>query len=73
MTARKRIGRPPLPKKMHKATLLSVRFSSDEKRALDRAAHDADASLSEWARRVLLSAASSAPPETSQAPPSEQP
>jgi hypothetical protein len=54
-----RIGRPPIPKKLHKASLLSVRFSAEERRLIDRAAKDEG--LSAWARRVLLSAASSGP------------
>jgi hypothetical protein len=54
-----RIGRPPIPKKLHKASLLSVRFSADERRIIERAAKDEG--LSAWARRVLLSVASSPP------------
>ena len=50
-----RIGRPPIPKKLHKDSLLSVRFSGDERKALEAAA-DGE-SLSAWARRVLLSEA----------------
>jgi hypothetical protein len=70
-----RIGRPPIPKKFHKASLLSVRFSADERRIIDRAAKDEG--LSAWARRVLLTeaGASSSPallpehaPESSSAP-----
>ena len=52
-----RIGRPPLPKKLAKAELLSVRFAPEEKRILERAAKDAGVALSEWARRVLIAAA----------------
>ena len=63
MSRKKRIGRPPIAKKLHKASLLSVRFSAEEKRSLDRAAQLADTSLSEWARRALLAAASFAPSE----------
>ncbi len=51
-----RIGRPPLPKKMAKAELLSVRFAPEEKRQIERAAKDAGVGISEWARRVLLAA-----------------
>lgn len=37
MNAKKpRIGRPPLPKKLAKGALLSVRFADDERRLLDR-------------------------------------
>lgn len=56
-----RIGRPPIPKEFHKASLLSVRFSADERHLLERAA--SGEGLSAWARRVLLAeaAASSSP------------
>jgi hypothetical protein len=54
-----RIGRPPLARKERKATLLSVRLTEDERRDVERAAKAAGVALSEWARRVLLSAASS--------------
>jgi predicted HicB family RNase H-like nuclease len=52
-----RIGRPPLAKKERKATLLSVRLTEEERREVERAAKAAGVGLSEWARRVLLSAA----------------
>lgn len=52
-----RIGRPPVPKKLAKGALLSVRFSADERKALERAANRDGVRLSEWARRALLSAA----------------
>jgi hypothetical protein len=55
-----RIGRPPVPKKLSKASLLSVRLSEGERRALERAAERDDLKLSEWARRALLSVASAA-------------
>ncbi len=59
MSRRKpRIGRPPLPKGEAKGALLSVRFSTDERRTLEGAAERNGASLSEWARRTLLDAAS---------------
>lgn len=54
-----RIGRPPIAKKERKATLLSVRLSAEERRDVERAAKDAGVGLSEWARRVLVTAASS--------------
>jgi hypothetical protein len=53
---RKRIGRPPIPKRLHKASLLSVRFSVDERRSLEKAAEDRGQKLSEWARTILLGA-----------------
>jgi hypothetical protein len=49
-----KMGRPPLPKKLQKGALLSVRFSEDERAELERAADREGASLSDWARRVLL-------------------
>jgi hypothetical protein len=52
-----RIGRPPVPKKLAKAALLSVRFSESERRGLERAAAREGLRVSEWARRVLMSAA----------------
>jgi hypothetical protein len=55
-----RIGRPPVPKKLAKGRLLSVRFSGAERRALDDAANRNGVKLSEWARRVLLEQANKA-------------
>jgi hypothetical protein len=52
-----RIGRPRTPKKLAKGSLLSVRFSNDERRALERAATHAGVRLSEWARRALIDSA----------------
>lgn len=52
-----RIGRPPVSKKLAKATLLSVRFSESERASLDRAAKKEGVKLSEWARRALLAVA----------------
>ena len=49
-----RIGRPPVPKKLAKASLLSVRFTESERAELERAAKRDGVGLSEWARRVLL-------------------
>lgn len=61
MKAKKpRIGRPPVPKKLAKASLLSVRFSASERKALDRASEQSGKRLSEWARHVLLAAAEKA-------------
>lgn len=50
-------GRPPVPRKLAKGALLSVRFSEDERRALERAAEREGLRMSEWARRCLLDAA----------------
>ena len=49
-----RVGRPPVPKKLAKGSLLSVRFSESERRALERAAEASGLSLSAWARLTLL-------------------
>ena len=56
--AKPRIGRPPVPKKLAKDSLLSVRFSNEERGALERAAKRDGLRLSEWARRTLLAGAS---------------
>ena len=55
----KRMGRPPLAKKERKAAHLSVRFTEEELRRIERAAKDAGLAVSDWARGVVLSAASS--------------
>lgn len=52
-----KIGRPPVPKKLAKGALLSVRFSAEERKALERAAEREGLKLSEWARRALLASA----------------
>lgn len=52
-----RIGRPPVPAKLAKASLLSVRFSESERAALEAAAERDGLRLSEWARRALLATA----------------
>lgn len=52
-----RIGRPPVPKKLAKATLLSVRFTEAERAEIEKAAKRDGVGLSEWARRVLLATA----------------
>jgi predicted HicB family RNase H-like nuclease len=61
----KRMGRPPLAEKERKATHLSVRFTRDEHREIERAAKAAGVALSEWARGVILSASSSGGADTS--------
>ena len=50
------MGRPPLAKKERKATHLSVRFTEDEHRSVERAAKAAGLALSEWARSVIIAA-----------------
>lgn len=49
-----RPGRPTVSAKLAKASLLSVRFSADERRTLERAAKREGLKLSAWARRALL-------------------
>ena len=52
-----KLGRPPVPKKLAKGSLLSVRFSEGERKQIDHAAERHGMRLSEWARRTLLEAA----------------
>jgi len=52
------VGRPPVPKKLAKGTLLSVRFSESERRSLERIAEREGLTLSKWTRKTLLMAAS---------------
>lgn len=54
----KRRGRPKTPRKLAKSTLLSVRFSESERKALEQAAAREGIRLSDWARRALLAAIS---------------
>jgi hypothetical protein len=46
-----------VPKKLAKATLLSVRFTETERAEIEKAAKRDGVGLSEWARRVLLTTA----------------
>lgn len=55
--AKPKLGRPRVPKKLAKGSLLSVRFSEDERKTLERAAEREGLRMSEWARRTLLGAA----------------
>jgi hypothetical protein len=50
-----------VPKKLAKGSLLSVRFAEGERRLIEQAARRDGVGLSEWARRVLLSAATDGP------------
>ncbi len=50
------VGRPPVPKKLAKGSLLSVRFSESERRALERVAERERLTLSKWTRKTLLAA-----------------
>lgn len=55
MSDGKRMGRPPVAKDKAKSSLLSVQFSEAERAALEAAAEREGLTLSQWARRVLLS------------------
>lgn len=57
MAAKAKLGRPPVPKKLAKGSLLSVRFSESERASLEIAAKRKGLKLSEWARWLLLNAA----------------
>ena len=59
MIAKKRMGRPPLPKGEKKKTHVSVRVTVEEHRKIERAAKVAGVAVSEWTRMVLLTAAGS--------------
>jgi uncharacterized protein (DUF1778 family) len=59
-TMRKRMGRPPLAKKERKEAHLSVRFTAEEYRGIERAAKVSGVAISEWARDTILSAAAGA-------------
>ncbi len=54
---KRKIGRPPVPKKLAKGSLLSVRFSESERGVLESAASSAGLTVSQWARQILLAAA----------------
>jgi hypothetical protein len=56
VSAKPKIGRPRVPKKLVKGSLLSVRFSDGERRTLDEVARLTGLTLSEWVRRQLLAA-----------------
>ncbi len=50
------VGRPPVPKKLAKGSLVAVRFSEGQRRSMEQAAKRESLSLSEWMRRILLDA-----------------
>lgn len=58
MTEKKKakVGRPKTPRRLAKRSLLSVRLSDDEHKALTRAAGKTGVKLSQWARSKLLEA-----------------
>lgn len=49
-------GRPSLPTRERKATIFSVRLSTEEREQLERAAQSAGLKAAAWARLALLSA-----------------
>lgn len=56
--AAKKMGRPPKPRGEAKAEVLTLRLTKDERKATEAAAKRAGVPVSEWARRVIISAAS---------------
>lgn len=52
-----KMGRPKLPRKLAKGSLLSVRFTAEERKSLDAAAERTGLSLSQWARKTMLASA----------------
>jgi hypothetical protein len=55
-----RTGRPQLAPERRKASTFSIRFTAEEREAIEAAANAAGfRSASEWARRVLIDAATS--------------
>jgi predicted HicB family RNase H-like nuclease len=52
-----KMGRPKLPKGEAKSFMVRTRVTPDEFRAVANAAKETGEGLSEWARKVLLSAA----------------
>ena len=57
---KRRPGRPRLPKKEAHGNVFGIRLTTDERRAVERAAKAADKSPSAWAREALGAAASAA-------------
>ena len=56
------MGRPPLADREGvKRSTFSIRITASERAAIERAAQAEGESASEWARRILLSAAHSQP------------
>jgi hypothetical protein len=55
LIVKKRMGRPRLPKDLAKGRLLSVRFTGEEFKTLEKEAERQGVSLSELTRKTLLS------------------
>lgn len=49
-----KLGRPRVPKKLAKGSLLSVRLTQDERHKIEAAAERDGVALSEWARQAML-------------------
>jgi uncharacterized protein (DUF1778 family) len=52
----KRVGRPRLPKGKAKGKIVPVRFTADERRAVEGAAKASNQTVSEWIRSTLHAA-----------------
>ena len=56
MPAKRKPGRPKLPKGQAKATPIQVRLNPDDRRAVERAAKAKDQTVSEWIRSAMVNA-----------------
>ena len=56
MPAKRKPGRPKLPKGEAKASPLQIRLSPDDRKAVERAAKAKDQTVSEWIRSAMQSA-----------------
>ncbi|HXT39750.1 MAG TPA: hypothetical protein VN887_06980 [Candidatus Angelobacter sp.] len=57
-TAKKKMGRPRLPRKQALGRVLGARFRPDEERQIANAVRDSGKAQADWIRDALLSAAS---------------
>ena len=53
----KRVGRPKLPKKQYRGSVVTVRLQKQERKAVGDAAKRSGLKVSEWVRSTLLVAA----------------
>lgn len=56
VAAKKKMGRPPVPKAERKGETLTLRLTAAERRAAEAAAKREGVPVSEWARRVIVAA-----------------
>jgi hypothetical protein len=56
---KRKVGRPPTPRREYKNPGISVRLSADERKDVDTAVRHSGLSQSDWARKHLLAAAKS--------------